>query len=144
MKADLENITESYNSEKQLLKESNELIENLREEQVMVKQELDMLKSKPLDQGAKGNSLFAEVNDRWAPANSNGAFRLDSINSRRVQLVKQVDFLKVKYKEMKNEKAVYLKEIQALQQDNRNLVQKWKEEVVEAKRLDDEIARSKE
>lgn len=47
------------------LREANNLIETLQEELHFVKSELDLIKSKPLDDGAKGNSLFSEVYDKY-------------------------------------------------------------------------------
>lgn len=62
---ELENLQESYEDKKSLLNEANENNVFLVDENAILKSELDILKSKPLNEDSKGNSLFAEVNDRY-------------------------------------------------------------------------------
>lgn len=57
-------LNENYNCKKEELNEAKILIENLQEELVVLKNELDMVKCKPLQDGSQGNSLFAEVDDK--------------------------------------------------------------------------------
>lgn len=45
--------------------ESNDLVQQLNQEIFNLKTEMDTLKSKPLNEKSQGNSLFAEVDDRY-------------------------------------------------------------------------------
>lgn len=46
------------------LHENKELVQNLQDDATVMQMELDSLKSVPLDKASKGNSLFAEVDDK--------------------------------------------------------------------------------
>lgn len=61
---ELNNYKETLNCKRQELEEANILLQNLKDDYLCVKLELDKLSSKPLDDQSQGNSLFAEVDDR--------------------------------------------------------------------------------
>lgn len=45
--------------------EANDLVQKLNDELFCLKRELESYKNKPLNVESKGNSLFAEVDDRY-------------------------------------------------------------------------------
>lgn len=47
------------------LEASNERYQNLQEEYIMTQMELNQMKTVPQDKAQKGNSLFAEVEDKY-------------------------------------------------------------------------------
>ncbi|XP_966464.2 protein Spindly [Tribolium castaneum] len=102
---------ESLDCKRQELAEANILLENLKDENLAIKSQLDMVTSKPLDDKSQGNSLFAEVDDR------------------RVQLQQNMNTMKSQYLEMKRERASYLKQIRALRNENVELMAKMEAEI---------------
>lgn len=64
-KGELENIKESLSCKRDELMEANDLIQKLNDELFCLKSELESYKNKPLNTESKGNSLFAEVDDRY-------------------------------------------------------------------------------
>lgn len=65
IKNDMNEIQEMLKSKREELLEKDNLVQTLTEELACVKVDLEMHKSMPLDQESQGNSLFAEVNDRY-------------------------------------------------------------------------------
>lgn len=64
MQEDLQKLNENYECKKEELDEAKVLIETLQEDLMLTKSELEASKTKPLQDGSQGNSLFAEVDDR--------------------------------------------------------------------------------
>lgn len=64
LKAEVDNVQENLQCKREELFQANNVISSLQEEIVVLRNELDMLQKKPLDKDSKGNSLFAEVNDK--------------------------------------------------------------------------------
>lgn len=126
MKFDYEQLKESYENKREELNATKTLLESLQEEFIMTKNELEILKNKPLDKCSKGNSLFAEVDDR------------------RVELVDEIKLIKRKYKLLKSENQNFVSKITELRNENTKLLQRWNEENKELKEGVDEHSRLKE
>lgn len=65
MNKEIENLNENVSSKKEELQEANNLIQTLQDDLAVLRGQMESMQSKPLDQETKGNSLFAEVDDRW-------------------------------------------------------------------------------
>ncbi|XP_072765403.1 uncharacterized protein Spindly [Anoplolepis gracilipes] len=95
------------------LVEKNEALENIREELVINRMELESLKVTPTSDICKGNSLFAEVEDR------------------RQILLDQMKELQTKYKEAKQALNTKMKEIKLLMAEKHVLIRKWETDVID-------------
>ncbi|XP_063917999.1 protein Spindly [Zophobas morio] len=104
LEAELADHAEILKCKRDELEEAKTLNQNLRDELTCAQSELDSVKSCPLDQGSKGNSLFAEVDDR------------------RVQLQQNINTMKSKYIDMKRDRASLLKQISSLRHENSTLI----------------------
>lgn len=56
-------LKDCINSKKEELQEAADLVHDLQDEIVVLQMELQQFKNTPLNNAAKGNSLFAEVDD---------------------------------------------------------------------------------
>ncbi|XP_044266286.1 protein Spindly [Tribolium madens] len=121
----LESLTEDYkeslNCKREELEEAHTLLENLKDENLTLKSELDLINSKPRDDQSKGNSLFAEVDDR------------------RLQLQQNMSTMKSQYLEMKRERASHLKQISTLRNENALLISKMETEIEDRKNVEEQI-----
>ncbi|KAJ8985644.1 hypothetical protein NQ317_015140 [Molorchus minor] len=110
---EVSNLKENLSCKREELFEANDLIQKLNNEMVYLKNELDLFKSKPLNEKSKGNSLFAEVDDR------------------RVYLQKTINNMKTEYVCMKQERAKHLNMISHLRKENKTLCDRWKADTEE-------------
>lgn len=150
---ELENLQESYEDKKSLLNEANENNVFLVDENAILKSELDILKSKPLNEDSKGNSLFAEVNDRYLNILynlfKNGYIKINIIYMllvapwitfdyfRRVYLQDQINKMKPTFVAMAQEKAQLQNIVHHLKIENLRLLDKWSADIDE---IDDDAA----
>ncbi|XP_035738319.1 spindle pole body component 110-like [Vespa mandarinia] len=93
------------------LKEKNEVLESIREELVICRSEIETLKIVPASESCKGNSLFAEVEDR------------------RQLAVNKVTILKKKYDELKQAYDIKAEEVKTLKIEKASILRKWDEYV---------------
>ncbi|KAK3916024.1 Protein Spindly [Frankliniella fusca] len=93
--------------------DQSETIEELRENLAVAQNELACLKSGPSDAVNRGNSLFAEVEDK------------------RQDMLKKCSSLSRKYNEMKKDYGAKCAEISRLNMENLQLKRKWQEEAEE-------------
>ncbi|CAH1985940.1 unnamed protein product [Acanthoscelides obtectus] len=107
-KEELTTVKECLVIKKEELTEANDLIQRLNDEILCLKNELETYKSQPLDRKSKGNSLFAEVDDR------------------RVHLQQVNKEMKEAYLAMKAERIQHLDTIRRLKLENCRLTEKWK------------------
>ncbi|XP_056633148.1 protein Spindly [Diorhabda sublineata] len=110
---ELENLKESLNCTRTDLHEANATNQFLNDEILCLKTELDNLKNQPLNKDSRGNSLFAEVDDR------------------RVFLQDQVNKMKASYIAMVQEKAQLENTIHQLKLENMRQLEKWKSDIEE-------------
>ncbi|CAG9832658.1 unnamed protein product [Diabrotica balteata] len=111
--AEIEDLKECYACAKNDLKEANITNQFLNDEVCGLKTEIDTIKNQPLNQGSKGNSLFAEVDDR------------------RVYLQDKIDKMKASYVAKTQENAQLKHTAHQLQLENMRLLEKWKSDVEE-------------
>ncbi|KAL6439517.1 hypothetical protein ACFW04_003966 [Cataglyphis niger] len=95
------------------LMEKNEALENIREELAINRMELESLKVTPTSDTCKGNSLFAEVEDR------------------RQMLLDQMKELQIKHKETKRALNTKMKENHLLTAEKVVLIRKWETDVID-------------
>ncbi|XP_018579475.1 protein Spindly [Anoplophora glabripennis] len=112
-KKESSNLKESLSCKREELMEANYLIQKLNDELFCLKSELESYKNKPLNTESKGNSLFAEVDDR------------------RVYLQKTINTMKSEYIAMKQERAKHLNTISHLKKENKTLCEQWKMDMEE-------------
>lgn len=62
---ELTELKEYLNVKDIQLKENKDLISNLQDEILVMQREIDNLKTLPANKAFKGNSLFAEVDDKY-------------------------------------------------------------------------------
>ncbi|XP_034944949.1 protein Spindly-like [Chelonus insularis] len=136
---DLSELRKVYDDTKERLAEQNKILEATRDELTECRIELDNLKMLPADQASKGNSVFAELEDR------------------RQKVYKTMMTYKQTYHEIKRTLQVKNNEIKALQaekaallttlqndrdetiRENANLIEKYKETITEFKfKLEDQ------
>ncbi|KAH0567393.1 protein Spindly-like [Cotesia glomerata] len=124
-------MREVYNATKEELKEKSSVLEATRDELAECRSELMLSKATPFDQQSKGNSLFAEVEDRRKKS-------LDTITKLKESLLEAKKALSVKegeIKALKAEKAALLTTIQDDRDDqiqhNANLIEKYKDRISE-------------
>ncbi|XP_011259182.1 protein Spindly-like [Camponotus floridanus] len=103
------------------LEEKNEALENMREELAINRMELESLKVTPASVTCKGNSLFAEVEDR------------------RQMLLGQMKKLQIKYQEAKQALNIKMKEIHLLRTEKTELIRKWETDVIDAQQEDADL-----
>ncbi|CAH1155063.1 unnamed protein product [Phaedon cochleariae] len=123
-KEEISNLKESLDCKRDELAEKNILIQQLNDEVFCLKSELESHKSKPLDEKSKGNSLFAEVNDR------------------RVYLQDTINKMKVEYIAMKQERAINSNTIHQLKLEIARLLNRWKTEKTEKEDDEYEVVNS--
>ncbi|XP_072393859.1 protein Spindly-like [Diabrotica undecimpunctata] len=111
--AEIEDLKECYACAKNDLKEANITNQFLNDEVCGLKTEIDTIKNQPLKQDSKGNSLFAEVDDR------------------RVYLQDKIDKMKASYVAKTQENAQLKHTAHQLQLENMRLLEKWKSDVEE-------------
>lgn len=58
-------LQECFNSKKQEVQENKELVQSLQDEIYVLQMDLDKLKNVPVEKATKGNSMFAELNDKY-------------------------------------------------------------------------------
>lgn len=63
-KKEIDQLKENLVCKREELTDANDVIEKLNDEIICLKNELDTYKSQPENKFEKGNSLFAEVDDR--------------------------------------------------------------------------------
>lgn len=105
----LSELQEILQVTKDNLREKNEILEDTREQLAICRTEIEALRTVPTSEICKGNSLFAEVEDR-----------------RQVALNKAVT-LKKKYDEMKQAYKGKLEEIKFLKMEKSAILKKWDE-----------------
>ncbi|KRT79712.1 hypothetical protein AMK59_7746, partial [Oryctes borbonicus] len=110
LKDELNTLKENYKCKKEELDEAKDLIETLQEELMSTKIELETTKSKPLEDGSQGNSIFAEVDDK------------------RLELQERMALMKSQYLKMKQERGKLLAEISSLHSSNAMLCERWETE----------------
>ncbi|KAF7271103.1 hypothetical protein GWI33_015987 [Rhynchophorus ferrugineus] len=110
-KEELEQFKELYEDKRSEVLEYATLNEKLNEELLYAQRELEINKHKPLEENSKGNSLFAEVDDR------------------RVYLQKTVNDMKSDYIRMKQERGELIKQISNLRKENVDLQTRWKKDI---------------
>lgn len=64
MSNNISELKDCINNKKEELQEAADLIHDLQDEVVVLQMELQQFKNTPLDNAVKGNSLFAEVDDK--------------------------------------------------------------------------------
>ncbi|XP_060517582.1 protein Spindly-like [Cylas formicarius] len=106
-------LNETLKVKREELAENLVLIEKLNEELACANLELGTLKNQPLDTQSKGNSLFAEVDDR------------------RVHLQHTVNNIKSDYTRLKFENSKQEKLIMELKKQNVDLCEKWKKDLTQ-------------
>ncbi|GJQ86595.1 hypothetical protein Trydic_g7829 [Trypoxylus dichotomus] len=120
---ELKALNENYKCKKGELDEAKHLIETLQEDLILTKNELEIAKTKPLEDGSQGNSLFAEVDNR------------------RLELQEHMALMKSQYLQMKQERGKLLAQIATLNSSNAMLCQRWeiecKESVEDQDRLEE-------
>nr|CAH7764632.1 unnamed protein product [Callosobruchus chinensis] len=112
-KEELASVKECLNTKKEELTEARDLIQRLNDEILCLKNELETYKSQPLDRKSKGNSLFAEVDDR------------------RVHLQQVNKEMKESYLAMKAERSQHLDTIRRLKLENCRLTERWRSDYKE-------------
>ncbi|XP_030765308.1 protein Spindly-like [Sitophilus oryzae] len=110
-KEEISQLKESLEVKRNEVAENTVLIEKLNDDLFCVRKELETYRSKPLDEGSKGNSLFAEVDDR------------------RVYLQKTVNNMKTDYVRIKQEKMQFVKQISHLRKVNADLQSMWRKDL---------------
>lgn len=113
MREHLEMTEEKLKICKDDMMQQSETIEDLRESLAVTQNELTCLQSGPRDEKSRGNSLFAEVEDK------------------RQAMLKQSKVLTKKYAEMKSDYGAKCAEISKLKMENLQLRRKWREEAEE-------------
>ncbi|KAF7404674.1 hypothetical protein HZH66_003580 [Vespula vulgaris] len=109
LKNQLFELQEILEVTKNNLKERNEVLESTREELVICRSEIETLKIVPANESCKGNSLFAEVEDR------------------RQLAVNKVTILKKKYDELKQAYDIKAEEVRTLKTEKASILRKWNE-----------------
>lgn len=109
----LEMMEEKLKICKSDMTDQSETIEELRESLAVAQSELAGLKAGPSDSASRGNSLFAEVEDK------------------RQDMLKKCSSLSKKYNEMKKDYGAKCAEIKRLNMENLKLRRKWQEEAEE-------------
>ncbi|KAJ9596471.1 hypothetical protein L9F63_012510 [Diploptera punctata] len=104
--------------QKQELSANTNIIETLREEQVFLKSELDSLKNRPQDDKKRGNSIFAEVEDK------------------RQSMKKTLENAVLKYRKMKKHYAEKCSEVSKLKADFVYMSEKCEEIETDMKKED--------
>lgn len=112
--AEIENLKETLQTKREELAEANEMIVTLQDEIAVLRSEMETLQRKPLDTDSKGNSLFAEVDDR------------------RVELQNTIKHMKTKYVEMKKEFSNLTRQVSALRAENVKLKECWEADLAAA------------
>uniref|UniRef100_A0A0C9RE57 Ccdc99_0 protein n=1 Tax=Fopius arisanus TaxID=64838 RepID=A0A0C9RE57_9HYME len=107
-------LKEILKETKQNLHEKKEQLENTRHELMGLKRELAETKQKPPSEESKGNSLFAEVEDR------------------RKKMLDQMLVLRKSYHEAKRVVAIKDAEIRSLKIDKSALMRKWEDDKVDS------------
>ncbi|VEN38693.1 unnamed protein product [Callosobruchus maculatus] len=110
---ELVSVRECLTTKKEELTEAHDLIQRLNDEILCLKNELETYKSQPLDRKSKGNSLFAEVDDR------------------RVHLQQVNKEMKESYLAMKAERMQHLDTIRRLKLENCRLTERWRSDYKE-------------
>ncbi|EZA60955.1 hypothetical protein X777_08167 [Ooceraea biroi] len=106
---------------KEQLVEKSEALQNTREELAMNRLELESLKVTPASDTCKGNSLFAEVEDR------------------RQVLLDKMKALQCKYNEMKRILNVKTSKIDLLKAEKAAMVRKWETDAIDAQQEDADL-----
>ncbi|XP_043664607.1 spindle pole body component 110-like [Vespula pensylvanica] len=109
LKNQLFELQEILEVTKNNLKEKNEVLESTREELVICRSEIETLKIVPANESCKGNSLFAEVEDR------------------RQLAVNKITILKKKYDELKQAYDIKAEEVRTLKTEKASILRKWNE-----------------
>ncbi|CAG9768051.1 unnamed protein product [Ceutorhynchus assimilis] len=117
-------LKESLNTKREELLEKTLLIDQLNDDLFIINSELESLKNKPLQKESKGNSLFAEVDDR------------------RVHLQKTVNDMKSSYIYLKHEHSKHEQIIAHLRKENAELQDLWKKDLEEIQEDRDGIIHS--
>ncbi|KAL2715863.1 spindle pole body component 110-like [Vespula squamosa] len=109
LKNQLFELQEILEVTKSNLKEKNKVLESTREELIICRSEIETLKIVPANESCKGNSLFAEVEDR------------------RQLAVNKVTILKKKYDELKQAYDIKTEEVKTLKTEKASILRKWDE-----------------
>lgn len=112
------NLKESLQVKREEVTDANQLISTLQEEMAVIRNEMETLQQKPLNANSKGNSLFAEVDDR------------------RVELQNIIKHMKTKYTDLKNEYNKIIKQVHSLREKNIKLKECWDADASEAASVD--------
>ncbi|KAJ8920539.1 hypothetical protein NQ315_005408 [Exocentrus adspersus] len=123
-KEELLSVKESLSCKRDELVEANDLVQKLNDELFCLKSELESYRSRPLNSSSKGNSLFAEVDDR------------------RVYLQETINRMKTEYIAMKQERAKHLNMISHLKTENKTLCERWKKDIEEKEDDQDMVVKS--
>ncbi|XP_015119456.1 protein Spindly [Diachasma alloeum] len=107
-------LKEILRGTKQELSEKNEQLENTRDELIGLKMELAEVKEKPASESSKGNSLFAEVEDR------------------RKKMLDQMLTIRKGYNEAKRVVSIKDAEIRSLKAEKSALIRKWEDDKVDS------------
>lgn len=114
LSAEIESLKENLQTKREELAEANEMVSTLQGEMAVLRNQMETLQRKPLATDSKGNSLFAEVDDR------------------RVELQTTIKHMKTKYAEMKNEFSKLKKQVSTLRAENVKLRECWEADLSEA------------
>jgi len=112
-KEELDENKETLQIKKEELLEKVALIDKLNDELLCLNQELEKYKNKPLEAESKGNSLFAEVDDR------------------RVHLQKTINEIKSNYVRLKQEHNQHVDLIFKLRKEKEDIRNQWKKDLEE-------------
>ncbi|XP_063975647.1 protein Spindly [Diachasmimorpha longicaudata] len=114
VKNDNSELREILRETRQELSEKNQQLENTRDELMALKLELAEVKEKPASESSKGNSLFAEVEDR------------------RKKMLNQMLTIRQGYNEAKRVVSIKDAEIRSLKADKSALIRKWEDDKIDS------------
>ncbi|EFN79579.1 hypothetical protein EAI_01278 [Harpegnathos saltator] len=114
MKNYIQELQDTLQVTKEQLAEKDMALENTREELAVSRIELESLKITPANDACKGNSLFAEVEDR------------------RQMLLDKMNVLQDKYNEAKRTLNKKINEIRTLKMEKAAMVRKWETDTIDA------------
>ncbi|CAH0380863.1 unnamed protein product [Bemisia tabaci] len=100
----LENMTSLYESKREELLNSRQMIENLTEDKVLLEAELNQLRVPDVNVNQRGNSLFAEVEDK------------------RQSTAKNLEVMKIKYNKLSQKYTQAHEELKKLKEENIELL----------------------
>lgn len=119
LKSEIDGLNENISLKKRELSEANDSLNALQEDMVVLKNNMESSRGKPLAKDAKGNSLFAEVDDR------------------RVELGRRVQNMKAKCVEVEKEHVDLTKDFLVLRVKNIEMIRCWEADLLKEREIDE-------